>query len=108
MVEPSLNVFCHALQIAGLPSHPELIRNHGFLFFDDSGHYISSSIVSIGYAATEGVTLRISSPRFRGLPIRCLKQVDGVWAVIPEISPEEKAVPFSEGPAPFKGEFILF
>ena len=108
MSQPGPDVFYHALKLAGLPSHPELLRNRGFLFYDASGHYIFGSIVSIGYAAAEGITLRVSSPRFRGQQIRCLKKVDDVWAIVPEVGLEGKAAPFDEGTAPFKGTLRLF
>ncbi|MBI4121318.1 MAG: hypothetical protein HY457_03650 [Parcubacteria group bacterium] len=71
----------NALREVGLPPDPE---GRAFIFGDGdhSVHFIRGTITAVGYGPEEGVTLRVSTPRFRGMDIRRLAFRDGSWVAL--------------------------
>lgn len=86
MLEESKQYLLHILVTAGLPRDPKMVIGQPFVFESD-GHVIVGIITSIGLAPTEYLTLYVTSPRFRGVPIRSLYFVyeghDRGWHVRP-------------------------
>lgn len=66
----------------GLPPHA-LLLGAPFVFGDaESGHCISGTVTSIGYAPKEGILLYVTPPRYKGMRLRRIAQIQGVWTAI--------------------------
>jgi len=64
-----------------LSSEPCNVLNREFAF-GDTEHYVVGTITSVGYGPEEGVSLRVSAPRFRSMDILFLKKKDDAWIAV--------------------------
>ncbi|MEX0917995.1 MAG: hypothetical protein WDZ93_02475 [Candidatus Paceibacterota bacterium] len=63
----------------GLPQDPREIIGQLLVFGDAENHIICGTITSIGYGPGEGVSFRVSSPKFHGHDIKkIVPSEDGV------------------------------
>lgn len=63
-----------SLRMVGLPPIDKLIGAK--FIFSDEKHFIAGTITAVGYGPEEGVSLRLSAPRFRGLENFTLRYVE--------------------------------
>ena|ERR1700757_1628383 len=69
-----------ALRSLNLPtSDPAEIVGRTYIF-GNGVHVICGTITSIGFGKAEGVKLYISSPRYEGKEVVCLKKIKEGWA----------------------------
>lgn len=63
----------------GLPQDPREIVGRPLVFGDSDSHIICGTITSIGFGPEEGVSFRVSSPKFHGHNVkRIVPSEDGV------------------------------
>ena len=62
------SVMNRELAKAGLP-HVERVVGRTYVLSNEHGHCVAGTVTSVGYGPTEGISLRVSSPRLAGYTI---------------------------------------